>query len=118
MADVSVLIFPFILAMIGLVVAVFERGYKRYQDEKANNPDLHFSGAYIVNMVLTAGGVGTLLAIITAVIASLQSGETAAEVNFIAAIGQFGLGYLLSYRVLDGLNNRTEKKIEVAAATK
>ena len=114
----AALIVPFIVSVVGMVIAIVERGWKRFQDEKAVNPDVKFGAAYIMNMLLTAGGVGTLLAILTAIIAMLTAGETSAEVNLFAMIAQFGAGYLVAYRILDGLNNRTEKKIEVATAEK
>src|ERR1051325_11323630 len=97
----SALVIAFGVSIAGMVVALVEPGWKRFQDEKASNPQLKFNAAYIVNMILTAGGVGTLLAIIAAIIVALKGGETSIEVDFFAIIGQFGLGYLISYRILD-----------------
>ena len=111
------LIAPFIVSMIGVGIAIVERGYKRFQDEKATNPDVKFGVAYIMNMLLTAGGVAAILAIITAVIAMLKGGETSVTLDLFSMIAQLGAGYFIAYRILDGLNNRTEKKIEAANAT-
>jgi len=117
MATLDPIIIPFVVSMIGLAIAIVERGWKRFKDEQATNPQLKFNTAYLLNMLLTAGGVGTLLSVISAVIASLTSGETSLEVTLVAIASQFALGYLLAYRILDAFNNRTDKTIEAGATS-
>lgn len=104
---------PIIVGLIGTGIAIFERGYKRYLDARKEDPTLKFDWSYLVNILISSGGMA---AIIGGVIPALteQLGEPSSVITLISIIGNFSLGYLLTYRILDGLNNVTEQKIKVA----
>lgn len=104
---------PIIVGLVGVGIAVFERGYKRYLDARKEDPSLKFDSSYIVNILISSGGMA---AIIGGVIPALteQLGEPSTAITFISIIGNFALGYLATYRILDGLNNATEQKTQMA----
>jgi len=105
---------PIIVGLIGVGIAIFERGYKRFLDAKKEDPSLTFDWSYLVNILISSGGMA---AIIGGVIPALteQLGEPSNAITLISIMGNFGLGYLLTYRILDGLNNSTEQKIQMAS---
>ncbi len=103
---------PVITGLIGLSLALLERGYKRYLDEKAEKPDLKFGLSYLVNMLVAGGGSAVLVGIIPALLTQL--GEMPTTLSIVVLGQQFLLGYLTAYRALDGLNKRTDDKIELA----
>jgi hypothetical protein len=107
---------PIVVGLIGVGLAIFERGYKRYLDAKQEDPTLTFDHSYMINILISSGGMA---AVIGGVIPALteQIGDITTPITVISVLGNFGLGYLLTYRVLDGLNNATEQKIKLAEAT-
>lgn len=104
---------PIIVGLVGVGIAVFERGYKRFLDARKEDPSLKFDSSYIVNILISSGGMA---AIIGGVIPALteQLGEPSTTITLISIIGNFALGYLATYRILDGLNNATEQKTQLA----
>lgn len=103
---------PVIVGLIGLSLALLERGYKRFLDEKKEQPDLKFGLAYLVNMLVAGGGSAVLVGIIPALLTQL--GDMPTTISIVVLGQQFLLGYLTAYRALDGLNKRTDDKVELA----
>lgn len=112
---------PLVVGLVGVGYAVLERGYKRYLEQKKIDPSIKFDATYMLNLLVSTG-VGTTIVstIVPALLAALQTmGQQVNLYTGIAAILiNFGLGYGLTYRILDGLNNSTDKKMEIAEATK
>lgn len=108
---------PLLVGLIFVAWAVLERGYKRYLEEKANQPDLKFGGAYLLNFVITTG---VSAVVITTIIPGLIAGlsDVPAEITVTAIILQAILGYTTAYTILSKMNTGTEKKLEIAAAKK
>ena len=107
---------PLIIGLIGVGFAILERGYKTYLEQKKLEKDLKFGAPYMLNLLISTG-VGT--ALVTAVIPTLITqiqGQTEAElpVTVGALLLNFILGYTVTYRILDALNNSTDKKMELA----
>ena len=111
-----VLAVPIFLGLVGVGLAVAERGYKRYLDAKKEDPTLTFDSSYLINILISSGGMA---AIIAGVIPTLteQLGEVTTPITVVSVIGNFALGYLATYRILDGLNNITEQKVKLPEAT-
>ena len=110
---------PLIAGIIGIALAVLQRGYIRFREEQKEHPDIKFGGVYLLNMVMAAGGVGLF---ITGVVPALFSGLAAIpDVNAQALtaygiVTQAGLGYGLTYAALSTANTSTERKAESSAA--
>lgn len=107
-----------ILSSIGLVcvaLAVVERGYKRFQDEKQERPDLKFNGAYLLNMIISGGVFGIILGALPMIISQIT--EIGPVITIGSVINAVALGYFGTYRVLDGLNRSTDSKLEVKEKT-
>ena len=102
-----------IIGLVAIAVAVLERGYKTFLEKKVIDPKLQFNSAYLINILITSG---TMVAIVTGVL-PLVLNEISAQPNIPLTLGSaaliFVLGYSTTYRFLDGLNNSTEKKLEV-----
>lgn len=107
-----------VVGLIGVAIAILERGYKKYQDQKATDPDLKFNFSYLINM-LVSSGIGSVLAttIIPTLISQLPDSTIEQAVTPLFIIINFLLGYATTFRVLDGMNNSTAKKIELSQAT-
>ena len=107
---------PLIVGLVGVGVAILERGYKRYLEEKKLNPNIKFDGTYMLNLLVSTG-IGTVIVttIVPALIAALSKtpvDETIVQFAGLSAIIlNFVLGYTLTYRILDALNTSTEKKL-------
>jgi hypothetical protein len=96
-----------------MVIALFERGYRTYLEEKKANPDLEFSMVYLLNILMSAGGIGTIIvAVIPAILSQLGNTNTA-TVTLASVLIQATIGYLATYRVLDGLNNGTTNNVKL-----
>jgi|SRR6185503_5264697 len=112
---------PIVAGIIGIILAVLQRGYIRFREEQKEHPEISFGGTYLLNMVLAAGGVGLLL---TTVLPSLFAGLVAlpgVDSGTITAYGvvtQAGLGYGLTYTALSVANTSTERKMQLSAAKK
>lgn len=103
------------IAIIGVIIAVVERGLKRYYDEKAENPTIKFSSSYIINILISGGGMSAIIIGVLPVVAeNFQNPEQPIAITVFSVMSAFGFGYLTTFRILDGLNNRTEEKVEVA----
>jgi hypothetical protein len=115
MADEIMIAVPIILGLIGVLVAIVDRGYLRYKEEQSQNPDLKFGGAYLLNFLITTGAssaiIITVIPGLLAGLADVNAGTTAAT-----AILQLVLGYTLAYTMLSKLNTGTERKIELLQA--
>jgi hypothetical protein len=113
---------PLIVGLLGVAVAVLERGYKRFLEEKKLDPTIKFGGTYMLNLLVSTGvGTALVVAVIPALITSLQTGQEVSEgvvvvVGFASVILNFILGYTTTYRILDALNTSTERKLELARA--
>ena len=108
---------PLIIGLVGVAIAVLERGYKRYLEQKKTEPTIKFGAPYMLNLLISTG-VGT--ALVTAVIPTLVEniGQTVEiPVTVGALLLNFILGYTVTYRILDALNTSTDKKMEIAEAT-
>lgn len=117
MVDEISLAGPIVLGLIGVLVAVLDRGYLRFKEEQINKPELKFGGAYLVNFLISSGASA---AIIITVIPSLVSGLGSVTGTGAAAVSilQLILGYTLAYTMLSKLNTSTERKIMVFSAEK
>ena len=110
---------PLIIGLVGVAIAVLERGYKRYLEQKKLEPGLKFGGAYMLNLIISTG-VGTALVagVIPTVISQIL---TNTDVNIPVTTGaillNFILGYTVTYRILDGLNSSTDHKLETVPET-
>ena len=102
---------PLIVGLIGVLVAVLERGYKRYLEEKKLNPELKFDGAYMLNLLVSAGiGTALVATVIPALITAVQ-GQVPTEVTVASLFLNFILGYTTTYRILDAMNTSTDNKL-------
>lgn len=102
-----------IVGIISVLVAIFERGYKRYLEEKKTDPTIKFDGLYMINMAVTTGVTSAFVALLPTLI---QSVSETAELTLASILINAALGYTLAYRILDGLNSSTENKIETVKA--
>lgn len=106
---------PIIVGLIAVGVALLERGYKRYLEEKkiqeAEGKTISFDLAYMVNMLVTAGGSAAIVAVIPVVIEEIGAPT---QITMVSLILNAILGYTTAYRILDGMNNSTDIKRETA----
>lgn len=108
---------PLVVGLIGVGLAVFERGYKRFLDAKKEDPSLTWDNSYLINILISAGGMAAIIAgVIPALVEMVP--ETSTPLTLVSLIGNFLGGYLGTYRILDGLNNTTEQKVKLAAAAR
>ena len=115
MAEVITTAIPIIVGLIFVALAVLERGYKQFLEARKADSTLKFSGAYLLNL-LVSGGVTSV--IIITIIPALLSGTTQTELTLSAIILQAVLGYTIAWTTLDKLNSGTEKKAEIAELKK
>ena len=114
MAVESLVSIPIIIGLLGVVIAVLERGYKTFLEKKVTEPDLKFNSAYLLNILISGGTIATLIiSVLPLVLTEINANEV---VTLGSAILVFVVGYGSTYRVLDGFNNRTELKIEAQEA--
>src|ERR1051326_5997612 len=110
---------PIVAGIVGIILAVLQRGYIRYREEKNEHPEITFGGTYLLNMILAAGGVGLILttilpALFTGLVALPGIDATAATAY--GVVTQAGLGYGLTYAALSGTNPPRKKKMQWPAA--
>jgi hypothetical protein len=109
---------PLIIGLVGVAIAVLERGYKRYLEQKKIDPTIKFGGTYMLNLLISTS-VGTALvtavvpAVISAIIGTIES-ETPVAFTISSMFLNFVLGYTTTYRILDALNTSTDRKMELA----
>lgn len=115
--DELIIAIPLIVGLVGVSLAVLERGYKRFLDAKKEDPTLTWDNSYLVNILISAGGMSAIIAgVIPALVEMIP--EISTPVTLVSLIGNFLGGYLGTYRILDGLNNATEQKIHAAQLMK
>lgn len=104
---------PVIIGLVAIGIAILERGYKTFLEKKQIDPKLEFNTAYLLNILITSG---TMVAAITGVLPVVLA-EISAQGDIPLTLGSaavvFVIGYASTYRILDGLNNSTEKRLEV-----
>lgn len=112
---------PIVAGIIGILLAVLQRGYIRFTEEKKEHPEIKFGGIYLLNMVMSAGGIGLF---ITGIVPALFAGLIAipdVDATALTAYGiitNAGMGYGLTYAALSLANTSTERKMALAAAKK
>lgn len=111
------LVYGVLVGMAAVAVAILDRGYGAYRTAKKDNPDLKFSADYLINIVVSAGGMGGLFAGLFPVIVSAIA-EPKAGTDVIWFGLQFVTGYLSTLGFLDKLNRVTEAKTEAAVFKK
>ena len=105
---------PIIIGLIGVGIAVAHRTYKAFIDKQKADPSIKFDTAYLVNAFI---GSGVFITIITGVIPAIVNEVvpfTNGIITVTLVIANFSIGYFGTYRILDGLNNTTSAKIELA----
>lgn len=110
MANEFMLALPIIVGLLGVGLAIFDRGWREYVTAKRNDPTItHFSADYMVNLIVTAGGVGAFFgAVIPLIIGSMTA--LPPEGIFIWTFTQIWGGYTSAYTILDKLNTPIETK--------
>lgn len=116
MADAITTSIPLIVGLVGVVLALLDRGYGRFLEEQKLDPTIKFGGVYLLNFFVS-GGIGAVL--VTAIIPGLVSGLATITIETIvtAAVLQIALGYSLTYTALSKMNTSTERKLAVAKTT-
>jgi hypothetical protein len=114
-----VIAIPILVGLAAVGLAMLERGYKRYLEEKkiaeAEGKTLTFDMAYIVNMVVSTGVSSAIISVIPVLVE--QIGKPT-EITFVSLLLNAILGYTTAYTVLDKMNQKTDSKIETAKAIK
>ena len=107
-----------IVGLIGVGVAILERGYKKYLEAHAIDPTIKFNGTYQLNLFVSTGIGTTLVSVIVPALITALGQQSNPYTGIGGAVINFFLGYGITYRILDGLNTSTDKKMELAEATK
>lgn len=119
MNEQLVIAIPILVGLAAVGLAMLERGYKRYLEEKkiaeAEGKTLTFDMAYIVNMVVSTGVSSAIISVIPVLVE--QIGKPT-EITFVSLLLNAILGYTTAYTVLDKMNQKTDSKIETAKAIK
>ena len=102
-----------IIGLIGVAIAILERGYKTYLEKKAIEPNLKFNSAYLLNILISGGTMVGLITVVLPIVLSDISNTPNVPLTLGAAATVFIIGYGSTYRFLDGLNNSTEKRLEL-----
>jgi hypothetical protein len=111
------LVYGIVIGMAAVGLAIFDRGYGAYRTAKKDNPDLKFSADYLVNIIVSAGGMGGLFAgVFPLVVNSIAQPKEGTEIIWFGL--QFISGYLATLGLLDKLNRVTEKSTEAAVFKK
>jgi hypothetical protein len=109
---------PLIVGLAGVAFAVLERGYKTYLEQKKLDPSIRFSPTYMLNLLISTGAGTVIVSVIVPALMSAISASVSEPITIYTGIGaiivNFGLGYGLTYRILDGLNTSTDRKMEQA----
>lgn len=105
---------PIIIGLIGVGIAVAHRAWKTFEDKKKENPDLKFDVAYLTNALIASGTFVTIITGVIPVVVDEVVPFPSGLVTIGLVIANFSIGYFGTYRVLDGLNNTTSTKIEIA----
>ena len=105
---------PIIVGLIAVGAAILERGYKTFLEKRKEDPELKFDGAYLLNILVSTGTSVTIVTgVLPAVITEL-TGQSTVPVTIGSILLNFVLGYAVTYRILDALNNSTSNKIAIA----
>lgn len=108
---------PIIIGLVAVAVAILERGYKTYLEKRQVDPKLQFNGAYLLNILITGGAMVTIITVVIPTVLTELGAQPNTELTLGAALLNFVLGYAITYRVLDGLNDKTKTVIEAKEAT-
>jgi len=107
-------VLPILVGLVFVAFAVLERGYKTFLEAKKVDTTLKFSGAYLLNLLVSTGVTSVIImAVVPAVLTGI--GSATQEITFAAIILQAVLGYTTAYTILDKMNKSTETKVEVKA---
>lgn len=112
--DELIIAIPLVVGLVGISLAVGERGYKRFLDAKKEDPSLVWDNSYLINILISAGGMSAIIAGVVPTLIEMIP-DISTPMTIASLIGNFLGGYLGTYRILDGLNNSTEQKIHMAA---
>jgi hypothetical protein len=103
---------PILVGLIFVGWAVLERGYKTFLEARKVDPTIKFSGAYMLNLLISTG-VSSV--VIITIIPTLLNGLNSIPVGITVStlILQAILGYETAYTILDKLNKSTESNVVV-----
>lgn len=104
--------------LVFLAVAILERGYRTFLEERKVDPKLKFDGAYFLNIIITAGsgsGIMMILSILPSLITQLTQADSVV-ITLFSLTSQAILGYTAGYTILDKLNTRVEQRYAMAEA--
>ena len=104
---------PLIIGLVGVAIAVLERSYKSYLEAKKIDPSITFGAPYLINLLISTG-VGTALATIIPTLVTQITEQTDLPITVGGMLLNLILGYTVTYRILDGLNTSTDRKLEIA----
>jgi hypothetical protein len=108
------------VGLVFLAIAILERGYRTFLEERKIDPTIKFSGAYFLNIVITAGsgsGIMMILSILPSLITQLTEADSVV-ITLFSLTSQAILGYTAGYTILDKLNTRVETRAALAEAEK
>jgi hypothetical protein len=111
--DQVIVAIPLFVGLVGVGLAVFERGYKRFLDARKEDPTLKWDNSYMINILISAGGMSAIIAGVIPVLMEMIP-DVVTAITVVSLVGNFFGGYLGTYRILDGLNNSTEQKTQLA----
>lgn len=103
---------PIIIGLVGIAAAVGERTIKTFFEKKQADPKLQFNITYLINALIGTGIAFTIITAIPTILAEITS-QPSTAITIIAIIGNFIIGYLGTYRIIDGMNKSTAAKIEL-----
>lgn len=119
MADEFTIAVSVLVGLFAVGIAILERGYKRYLEEKKiaeqEGKTLVFNSLYMINMLVTTGVSAAFVAVLPTLLTTLSE---SAALTTVSILTNAATGYLLAYRLLDGLNSSTETKLEKAKLQK
>jgi hypothetical protein len=104
---------PLIIGLVGVAIAVLERSYKAYLEAKKIDPSISFGAPYLINLLISTG-VGTALATIIPNLVTQVTEQTGLPLTVGGMLLNIILGYTVTYRILDGLNTSTDRKLAIA----
>jgi len=107
---------PIIIGLVAVGVALLERGYKSFLEKKAVDPKIQFNAAYLLNLLITGGAMIAIVTVVIPAVIQQISADPNVPLTLGSAIVNFVLGYGLTYRILDGLNDSTKTRIEAKEA--
>lgn len=101
---------PIIVGLVFVGLAVLQRGYKTFLQEKKTNPDIKFDGTYMLNFWVSTGIAGAIVTIIPPLLTTLLP-SNAGPITLYSIIVNAVLGYTTAWTALDQMNTSTENKL-------